>query len=266
MIAWLERAAARRARRSTTSCATGCSAASATGASRSRCCTCEDGTIDARARRRSCRSLLPELDDFKPVADGSSRRSRARADWVADARSRDRRARAARDEHDAAVGGLVLVLPALPRPAQRRARRASREAERYWMPVDLYVGGAEHAVLHLLYARFWHKVLFDLGLVHTPEPFQKLVNQGMILGYSYRYYDDDLERPRAQPAASTRRRRCARRRDAAPRADRRRARRSAGCSAERGALGRTSTPLSRRPPTCRSRRSPRRCRRAAATS
>lgn len=54
--------------------------------------------------------------------------------------------------------------------------------ERYWMPVDLYVGGAEHAVLHLLYARFWHKVLFDLGVVSTKEPFQKLVNQGMILG------------------------------------------------------------------------------------
>jgi leucyl-tRNA synthetase len=54
--------------------------------------------------------------------------------------------------------------------------------ERYWMPVDLYVGGAEHAVLHLLYSRFWHKVLFDRGHVHTPEPFMKLVNQGMILG------------------------------------------------------------------------------------
>jgi leucyl-tRNA synthetase len=54
--------------------------------------------------------------------------------------------------------------------------------ERYWMPVDLYVGGAEHAVLHLLYARFWHKVLHDLGLVSTAEPFRKLVNQGLILG------------------------------------------------------------------------------------
>lgn len=54
--------------------------------------------------------------------------------------------------------------------------------EKYWMPVDLYIGGAEHAVLHLLYARFWHKVLYDLGLVSTPEPFMKLVNQGMILG------------------------------------------------------------------------------------
>ncbi len=56
------------------------------------------------------------------------------------------------------------------------------EIEKYWMPVDLYVGGAEHAVLHLLYSRFWHKVLYDLGLVSTKEPFHKLVNQGMILG------------------------------------------------------------------------------------
>ncbi len=56
------------------------------------------------------------------------------------------------------------------------------EKERYWMNVDLYVGGAEHAVLHLLYARFWHKVLYDIGAVSTKEPFQKLFNQGMILG------------------------------------------------------------------------------------
>ncbi len=60
------------------------------------------------------------------------------------------------------------------------------EAERYWMPVDLYVGGAEHAVLHLLYARFWHKVLYDLGFVSTSEPFRKLFNQGMIQGFAYR--------------------------------------------------------------------------------
>ncbi len=57
-----------------------------------------------------------------------------------------------------------------------------RNKEDYWMPVDLYIGGVEHAVLHLLYARFWHKVLFDLGHVSTAEPFQRLVNQGMILG------------------------------------------------------------------------------------
>jgi leucyl-tRNA synthetase len=59
---------------------------------------------------------------------------------------------------------------------------AAKEKIDYWLPVDLYVGGAEHAVLHLLYSRFWHKVLFDLSLVNTTEPFQRLINQGMILG------------------------------------------------------------------------------------
>ncbi|WP_010270467.1 leucine--tRNA ligase [Paenibacillus senegalensis] len=58
----------------------------------------------------------------------------------------------------------------------------SMEKQKHWMPVDLYIGGAEHAVLHLLYARFWHKVLYDIGVVSTKEPFHKLVNQGMILG------------------------------------------------------------------------------------
>ena len=61
----------------------------------------------------------------------------------------------------------------------------SPESEKYWMPVDLYIGAAEHAVLHLLYARFWHKVLYDLGLVSTKEPFQRLVNQGMITSFAF---------------------------------------------------------------------------------
>ncbi|MCS4201371.1 leucine--tRNA ligase [Salinibacter ruber] len=66
------------------------------------------------------------------------------------------------------------------------------EKEEYWMPVDLYVGGSEHAVLHLLYARFWHKVLYDAGVVSTKEPFQTLVHQGMILGETeYTAYRDD---------------------------------------------------------------------------
>jgi leucyl-tRNA synthetase len=70
----------------------------------------------------------------------------------------------------------------------------SPEADKQWQPVDLYVGGAEHAVLHLLYARFWHKVLFDLGYVSTPEPFKKLRHQGTVLAFSYqdslgRYYE-----------------------------------------------------------------------------
>ena len=59
------------------------------------------------------------------------------------------------------------------------------EKEQYWMPVDLYVGGAEHAVLHLLYARFWHRFLFDEGLLSTPEPFQRLINQGLITSFGY---------------------------------------------------------------------------------
>ncbi len=65
-------------------------------------------------------------------------------------------------------------------------RICDTDAERYWMPVDLYVGGAEHAVLHLLYARFWHKVLYDLGYVSTREPFKRLFNQGMIQSFAYR--------------------------------------------------------------------------------
>src|SRR6266404_7453469 len=68
-----------------------------------------------------------------------------------------------------------------------------KDKEKYWMPVDLYVGGAEHAVLHLLYSRFWHKVLYDLGHVSTPEPFMKLVNQGMILG------DDGQKMSKSRP-------------------------------------------------------------------
>lgn len=69
---------------------------------------------------------------------------------------------------------------------------ASKEALDYWGIVDEYVGGAEHAVLHLLYARFWHKVLYDIGIVPTKEPFQKLVNQGMILAYAYERADGGL--------------------------------------------------------------------------
>ena len=71
-------------------------------------------------------------------------------------------------------------------------RFIDREKENYWMPVDLYVGGAEHAVLHLLYARFWHEVLFDLGIVSTREPFQKLVNQGMITSFAFQRKDKSL--------------------------------------------------------------------------
>jgi leucyl-tRNA synthetase len=72
--------------------------------------------------------------------------------------------------------------------------------EKAWMPVDLYIGGAEHAVLHLLYARFWHKVLFDLGVVSTAEPFQKLVNQGLILGETEYHF---FEQPGGAPISAS---------------------------------------------------------------
>jgi leucyl-tRNA synthetase len=71
-------------------------------------------------------------------------------------------------------------------------RFVDSEKEKYWMPVDLYIGGTEHAVLHLLYARFWHKVLYDLGQVSTLEPFQRLVNQGMITAYAYQRKNKSL--------------------------------------------------------------------------
>ena len=74
----------------------------------------------------------------------------------------------------------------------------SKEKEQYWMPVDLYVGGAEHAVLHLLYARFWHKVLYDLGLVSTKEPFQKLINQGLITAFAFKRKDNGVLVPTDQ--------------------------------------------------------------------
>ena len=80
------------------------------------------------------------------------------------------------------MGRVVLVLPPLSSTRSNDQAPWDPEIEKYWMPVDLYIGGAEHAVLHLLYSRFWHKVLFDHGLVSTVEPFQRLVNQGMILG------------------------------------------------------------------------------------
>ena len=79
------------------------------------------------------------------------------------------------------MGGILLVLLKIIDP-NNLEKGWDPEKEKYWMPVDLYIGGAEHAVLHLLYSRFWHHVLYDLGLVSTKEPFKKLFNQGMILG------------------------------------------------------------------------------------
>lgn len=159
--------------------------------------TLEDGTIHA-IPPSDLPVALPSLDDFRPTADGQPPLARAK-DWV---RTTD------------PVTGKPAVRETNTMPqwagscwyfirfcdANNDQAAWSKEAESYWMPVDLYIGGAEHAVLHLLYSRFWHKVLYDAGLVSTKEPFTKLFNQGMILAYSYQdvhgkyYYPHQVEK------------------------------------------------------------------------
>jgi leucyl-tRNA synthetase len=127
----------------------------------------------------------PEMDDFKPTGTPEPPLSKAK-DWLRYS------AHAVRETNTMPqwAGSCWYYLRYC--DSSNTGRFVGRDAERYWMGggkpdskpggVDLYVGGTEHAVLHLLYARFWHKVLFDLGHVSTPEPFQRLVNQGLILG------------------------------------------------------------------------------------
>jgi leucyl-tRNA synthetase len=122
--------------------------------------------------------LLPDLEDFKPSGKPEPPLSKA-TEWLNVSRNGKHYKRETNTMPQWA-GSCWYYLRYLD-PRNDKAFCDSRK-EKYGMPVDLYVGGAEHAVLHLLYARFWHKVLFDRGYVHTPEPFQKLVNQGMILG------------------------------------------------------------------------------------
>jgi len=121
---------------------------------------------------------LPQLADYKPTSDGRPPLARA-TEWLKTT-DPDTGLPATRETNTMPQWAgscwyyLRFISPTRPDVAW------DREEEKYWMPVDLYVGGAEHAVLHLLYARFWHKVLFDAGLVSTKEPFQRLVNQGMV--------------------------------------------------------------------------------------
>jgi len=122
---------------------------------------------------------LPEITDFKPGDTPDPPLSRAPTDWLFVERD-GRRYRRETNTMPQWAGSCWYYLRFLdPRNAMRLI---DPEIERAWMPVDLYIGGAEHAVLHLLYARFWHKVLFDRGYVSHREPFGRLVNQGMILG------------------------------------------------------------------------------------
>jgi len=124
--------------------------------------------------------MLPEIENYKPSDDGKSPLSTIK-NWVE-----------VKDSSGNIVG--LRETNTMPQWAGscwyylrftdplNRDNSWSKKKEKYWMPVDLYIGGQEHAVLHLLYARFWHHVLHDLGLVSTKEPFKKLYNQGMILG------------------------------------------------------------------------------------
>lgn len=128
--------------------------------------------------------LLPELADFKPTGTMDPPLSKSK-DWLnyADPLTGAKGQRETNTMPQWA-GSCWYYLRFIDPHNDQAAWDA--EKEKYWMPVDLYVGGAEHAVLHLLYARFWHKVLFDLGHVSTPEPFKKLIHQGLILGISYK--------------------------------------------------------------------------------
>ena len=125
--------------------------------------------------------LPPDLEDFRPTGTPEPPLSKA-TDWVRYSETATREL----NTMPQWAGSCWYYLRYC--DAGNSKRFVGEEAEKYWMGggkpggVDLYVGGTEHAVLHLLYARFWHKVLYDLGCVSTPEPFQRLVNQGLILG------------------------------------------------------------------------------------
>ncbi|NVB80491.1 MAG: leucine--tRNA ligase, partial [Kofleriaceae bacterium] len=140
---------------------------------------------------------LPQIDEYKPTRDGQPPLARA-TDWMkyVDQESGQKGHRETNTMPQWA-GSCWYYLRFL--SPQRDDVAWDAEEEKYWMPVDLYVGGNEHAVLHLLYARFWHKVLYDAGYVSTKEPFQRLFHQGMIHKTSFRsasgkyHYDHEVE-------------------------------------------------------------------------
>ncbi len=139
----------------------------------------EDGTIQP-VDEHDLPLTLPEVQSYKPSGTGESPLALMDA-WVnvIDPKT-GRKGQRETNTMPQWAGSCWYYLRYI--DPQNDRKFVGKEKEKYWMPVDLYVGGAEHAVLHLLYARFWHKVLYDLGHVSTSEPFMKLVNQGMILG------------------------------------------------------------------------------------
>jgi len=125
---------------------------------------------------------LPPLDRFLPGESGESPLVNA-ADWLNVTGKNGRKGRRETNTMPQWAGSCWYYLRFV--DPRNKNRIFDTAAEKYWMPVDLYIGGAEHAVLHLLYSRFWHKVLFDLGIVSTDEPYKRLFNQGMILAFAY---------------------------------------------------------------------------------
>ncbi|MGE3151554.1 MAG: leucine--tRNA ligase [Nitrospiraceae bacterium] len=124
--------------------------------------------------------VLPETTNFTPSGTGESPLANLE-DWLVTADlATGRPARRETNTMPQWAGSCWYFLRFI--DAKNPRQLVDPEKERYWMPVDLYIGGSEHAVLHLLYARFWHKVLYDIGVVHSPEPFMKLVHQGIVLG------------------------------------------------------------------------------------
>ena len=122
---------------------------------------------------------LPRMDNYKPSGTGDPPLSNA-GDWLNVTLTDGTQSRRETNTMPQWAGSCWYYLRYLDPANQTQGWDSDKE--KYWMPVDLYIGGAEHAVLHLLYARFWHKFLYDLNYVSTKEPFKKLVNQGMILG------------------------------------------------------------------------------------
>ena len=152
---------------------------------------------DKRKKELSLPLRLPETDSYHPTEDGKSPLAKL-DDWV-NTKCPKCKGEAKRETSTMPnwAGSSWYWLRFMDPKNNNNAW--SKEAEKYWGMVDLYVGGAEHAVLHLLYARFWHKVLYDLGFVTHKEPFQKLRNQGMILAFSYKdqngkyYHPNEVE-------------------------------------------------------------------------
>ena len=142
----------------------------------------EDGTSTA-VPESELPLVLPKTSDIKPSGTGESPLANL-TDWLEVTREDGVKGRRETNTMPQWAGSSWYYLRYI--DPHNDEKLADEDLLKQWLPVDIYVGGAEHAVLHLLYARFWHKFLYDIGVVPTKEPFQKLFNQGMILGTSYR--------------------------------------------------------------------------------